>query len=184
MEIKKEQRPAIQFYVHLGKTLQETREILHQACTARCLRDHLILRWHTAFTREGCQSAEHIPHGGWLAMVRTEVNVNTVAFVIREEHHSSTCKLAELLNISRTSVNRILMENLAIRRVLSVWVPHFLTNAQMNNDRVTACQENLDLIEDVPNFVNRVITCDESWVHYFDPKLKQGSLHWKSPGFP
>ncbi len=106
--------------------------------------------------------------------------MNTVAVVISEECHSSTCKLVELLNISQTSGNQILMENLAMRRVSSVWVPHFLTNAQMN-DCVTACQENLGLIEGIPDFLDHVTTCHKSWVHYFDPKSKQESLHWKSP---
>ncbi len=47
-------------------------------------------------------------------MVSTEVNVNMVAVVIREECHSSTRKIAKLLNISRMSVNQILIKNLAM----------------------------------------------------------------------
>ncbi len=161
MENKKEQRYRIQFCVRLGKTLQETLEMLHQVYTNRCLCDRSILWWHTAFMREGCQSAELIPHDGRPAIMRTEVNVDTVAVAIREECHSSTRKLAKLLNISRTSVNRILTENLAMRKVLSVWVPHFLTNVQMN-DCIAACQENLGLIEDISYFLDHVIICDES----------------------
>ncbi len=61
-------------------------------------------------------------------------------------------------------MNQILMENLATQRVSSARVPYFLTNAQMN-DCVTACQENLGLMEDAPNFLNHVITYNESWVH-------------------
>ncbi len=38
------------------------------------------------------------------------------------------------------------------------------------NDCVAAYQENLGLIEEIPNFLDGVITCDESWVHYFNPK--------------
>ncbi len=150
--------------------------MLHQAYTNRCLRDRSILWWHTTFRREGRQLAELIPHGDQLATVHTEVNVNMVTVAIREECHSSTRELAKLLNISQTSVNEILIENLAMRRVLSVWVPHFLTNVQMN-DNVAACQENLCLIEDVPDFLDCIITCNESWVHYFKPKSKQESLH-------
>ncbi len=70
-----------------------------------------------------------------------------------------------------------------MRRVSSVWVPHFLTNVQMS-DRITVCQENLGLIKEVPNFLGLVITCDESWVHYFYPKSKQESSHWKSSSSP
>ncbi len=157
--------------------------MLHQAYIDRCLCDCSILGWHTAFTREGCQSAKLVSHDGQPAMVRTEINVNMMAVVIREKHHSLTYKLAELLNISQMSVNQILTENLAMRRVLSVWVPHFLTNMQMN-DRITACQDILGLIEDVPDFLDHIITCDKSWVHYFDLKSKKESSHWKSPSSP
>ncbi len=88
MEIKKEQRYAIKFCVRSGKTLQETREMLHQAYTGRCLCDRLTLWWQTAFAREGHQSVELIPHSVRLAMVHTDVNVNMVAVAIREERHS------------------------------------------------------------------------------------------------
>ncbi len=90
---------------------------------------------------------------------------------------------SKLLNISWTSVNHILIENLAMQRVLLVWIPHFLTNAQVN-DRIAAYQENLGLIEDILNFLVHVISCDKSLVHYFDPKSKQESSHWKSPDSP
>ncbi len=90
------------------------------------------------FTRKGCKSVELIRHSSQPVTVRTEVNMNTVAVAIREERHSSTHKFAKLLTISQTSVNQILMENLDMRRVLLVWVPHFLTNTQIN-DYVAAC---------------------------------------------
>jgi len=32
-----------------------------------------------------------------------------------------------------------------------------------------------------PNLVSRVITGDESWLHYHDPETKQQSSHWKTP---
>ncbi len=68
------------------------------------------------------------------------------------------------------------MKNLTMQRVSSVWVPHF--------DRIAASQENLGLIETFLISSTMLITCDESWVHYLDPKSKQESSHWKSPGSP
>ncbi len=62
--------------------------MLHEAYTNRCLCGCLILWWHTAFAREGYQSAELIPYGGQPAIERTEVNVNTAAVAVREERHS------------------------------------------------------------------------------------------------
>ncbi len=104
MEIIKEPCYVIQFCVRLGKTLQETCEMLHQVYADRCLCDCSNLQWHAAFVEEGRQLAKLISHSCRLATVRTEVNVNTVAVAIREERHSPTRKLTQLRNISRTSV--------------------------------------------------------------------------------
>ena len=30
--------------------------------------------------------------------------------------------------------------------------------------------------------MDRVVTLDETWVHYFDPESKKQSMQWKHPG--
>jgi hypothetical protein len=32
--------------------------------------------------------------------------------------------------------------------------------------------------------LNRIVTGDESWVHYFQPKSKHASIQWKHPSSP
>ena len=37
---------------------------------------------------------------------------------------------------------------------------------------------------DPGGFIDRVVTQDETWVHYFDPKSKMQSMQWKHPSSP
>ena len=182
INIKSEQRAAIRFCVRLNKSGAETVLMLKQAYKEECLCRSAILRWHNLF-KAGRESFELIPHGGHPTTVRTEVNINTVSAIIQEDSHLSTRKIASLLNISKSSVSLILKDSLQMRRVSSTWVPHFLTRKQMQN-RVKVCQEVLAVIEEQPDFLDRVITVDESWVHYYDPLTKQESSHWNTAGAP
>ena len=35
-----------------------------------------------------------------------------------------------------------------------------------------------------PRFLDRIITTDESWFHYYDPETKQQSSQWKNADSP
>ncbi len=63
-------------------------------------------------------------------------------------------------------------------RIASTWVPHFLTTKQMQQ-RMKACHENLALIAEDSSILSKIITVDESWIHYFDPNTKHKSEAWK-----
>ena len=34
------------------------------------------------------------------------------------------------------------------------------------------------------DFIDRVLTQDETWAHHFDPESKMQSMQWKHPGSP
>ena len=38
--------------------------------------------------------------------------------------------------------------------------------------------------DDPGNFIDRIVTQDETWVHHFDPESKMQSMQWKHPGSP
>jgi len=42
----------------------------------------------------------------------------------------------------------------------------------------------LQNIQNDPNFLENVITCDESWFFQYDPESKRQSMHWKSSSSP
>ena len=73
---------------------------------------------------------------------------------------------------------------LGMCRVLARWVPRLLLPDQMGV-RVKRCHEYCPLYNDEGDaFLNRVITCDETWIHFFEPERKQQSSMWKHPSSP
>jgi len=70
-----------------------------------------------------------------------------------------------------------------MHRVAAKFVPRLLTPEQKEY-RVAICQELRHHALDDPTFMSRVINGDESWVYRYDPKTKQQSSQWKSPGSP
>jgi len=46
------------------------------------------------------------------------------------------------------------------------------------------CVDILQNTENDPNFLENVITCNESWFSQYDPESRLQSMHWKSPSSP
>ena len=62
--------------------------------------------------------------------------------------------------------------------VSSRWVPRQLT-AELKERRVDACQELLKRFEaEDDGFLGRIVTGDETWVHYHEPETKKSSKEW------
>ena len=68
-------------------------------------------------------------------------------------------------------------------RVAAKFVPRLLTNEQRER-RLQACFELQNQLKEDPDFFSKVITGDESWCYGYDPKTKQQSSQWKTPGSP
>jgi len=62
-------------------------------------------------------------------------------------------------------------------------VPRLLTPEQ-KEIRMHICADILKNTENEPNFLENVVTCDESWSFQYDPESKRQSMHWKSPSSP
>jgi histone-lysine N-methyltransferase SETMAR len=78
---------------------------------------------------------------------------------------------------------RILSDDLNMRRIAAKFVPRLLSNDQKEH-RVAVCRELKDQARDDSDFISKVITGDESWVYGYDPETKQQSSQWKSPNSP
>ena len=65
-------------------------------------------------------------------------------------------------------------EDLAMKRVVAKFVPKLLTTEQKQL-RVEVSQDMQDFTNSNPNFMNTIITGDESWVYRYDPETKSQS---------
>ncbi|UYV64650.1 hypothetical protein LAZ67_3001497 [Cordylochernes scorpioides] len=77
----------------------------------------------------------------------------------------------------------IVTEDLQMRKVCAKLVPKVLTQDQKEL-RVLRCLELLDLFQNQPDFLNPVVTGDESWMFEYDPETKKQSCAWHTKSSP
>ena len=58
-------------------------------------------------------------------------------------------------------------------------VPKLLTPEQKEH-QMRICADTPENIENDPNLLKNVITCDKTWIFQYDPEIKWQSMHWKS----
>ncbi|CAH2008408.1 unnamed protein product [Acanthoscelides obtectus] len=80
--------------------------------------------------------------------------------------------------ISKTSIQKILHEELGVRKLVSRWIPHLLTEEQ-KAARVKWCQKTLDRFNS-GNSKNMysIVNGDESWIYCYEPENKRQSAVW------
>ncbi len=66
-----------------------------------------------------------------------------------------------------------------MRKVCSACVSHMIMTEQVRH-HIELCEKWRRHIETDPTILSRIITTDETWIHYFDPLSKQWSNTWKS----
>ena len=85
------------------------------------------------------------------------------------------------VGISRERVENILHNELWMSKVSARCVPLLLT-PDKKLTRLTLSQANLFIFEaDQASFLDRFLTQDECWIHYFESETKRQSMQWKHP---
>jgi hypothetical protein len=91
--------------------------------------------------------------------------------------------IAECLNIPKTVALRILKDDLGKRVLCARFVPHCFTPEQREH-RVTSCQDIIAMAYAGKNFLNKIMTGDETWCFAFDPETKRQCSEWFGKTFP
>lgn len=139
--------------------------------------------WSRLF-KFGRESLEDDPRSGRPNEATDNNMVEKLEDLILHDARSTLKQLAETLKISTESARHILHENLGMNKVSCRWVPKMLT-VQNKRERVTAANEFLGMCKAYSETIyNRIVTCDETWIHHFDPETKQQSMQWRRRGEP
>lgn len=179
---KYEQRVNVKFMFKLGKSATECYESLQTVYGSDCLSRARVFEWFKMF-REGREDCKDDERPGRPRTSKTDFNVEKVTELIRKDRRLSLRAIAEQLNISKDVVSQILHDHLNMRKVCAKMVPRLLSQDQ-KDCRVNICADVLERIENDPTYLERVVTCDETWIFQYDPETKRQSLHWKSPNSP
>ena len=92
-------------------------------------------------------------------------------------------EITQALGISHGSVSTILHDRLGMRKLTAWWVPKSLSDEQMAT-RASVCSALLKRFRSKDDFHLRLVTVDETWVHYYEPENKAQSRQWVGPGSP
>ncbi|XP_029941109.1 uncharacterized protein LOC115383163 isoform X4 [Salarias fasciatus] len=179
---KRDQRTSIRCCFLLGKTATETLTMIQTAYKDEALGRSQVFEWYGRF-KSGQMSIEDSPRSGRPSTSRTEENVRKIEAVVMADRRRTIDEIEHLTGISWSSCQRILREDLGLRRVAAKMVPRFLTTEQ-KQARVDMCQELKRQLEDDGGLFEKIITGDEIWCYGYDPETKQQSTQRRHQGPP
>jgi histone-lysine N-methyltransferase SETMAR len=142
-------RVAIKFCFKSGLSATETLILVQKADGNEAVNRSNVFRWYSRF-RDGRELVEDDERGGRPKSTRTEVNIASVADLVKNDRRIASRMIAESLNIPKTVVFPILKEDLGKKKLCARFVPHSLTPEQ-REDRVTSCQD-IIAMADADNF--------------------------------
>lgn len=182
ISVVEEQRVVIKFLLKLGKKNSEIIESLQQVFGEVVLCKSSIYEWIKKF-QGGLTSVKDVVRSGRPATSRNEENVALIRTKIYGDRRLTCRELSDDSGLSIGSVHTILSKDLGMRRVSAKFVPRLLSDDQKAG-RVTVCREWQEMQASDPDFIDSLITGDESWVYGYDPETKTQSSQWKSPNSP
>ena len=141
-----------------------------------------VLQFSDGDFRHGRVSTADMPLPGQAHVVITQESIATVNSLVRENRRITTLEIADSLSVSKGTVDTIFHEHLQYSKVCVRWVPKHLTEDQKCLRMGVCFQHLLRYRTEGNNFLSRILACDETWCHFFDPATKQMSMEWRHSG--
>ncbi|UYV61094.1 hypothetical protein LAZ67_1003391 [Cordylochernes scorpioides] len=154
MEQKLKQRICIEFCVKLQISATDTFEMLNKAFPNNAPKRTTVFEWHSRF-EAGRISIEDDP----------------------QNPRTTLLELEQDTGISKTTIGRIVTEDLRLKKTPAKFIPRFLTNEQ-KLCRLATCEDMLEMTRTDPEWKDKIITGDETWVYGYDPETKRQSAEW------
>ena len=142
------------------------------------------LKWPsgTELVKDGRDSVKDETRCGRPANVTSLVQ--DIRDLLTKDRQFTVRTISSQLGTPKTSVPRILTENLHMSEVSARWVPRLLTDEQKAT-QLECSMEFLNRYEkEDDQFLKNIITMDETWIGEYDPETKAESSVWKIPRSP
>ena len=143
----------------------------------------IVYEWIEMF-ENGRTSVKDAERSGRPATATTTRNEERTLELIHENRRITVEEVAGRLNVSVGSAYSLIHDSLKFSKVCARWVPKELTQ-ECKHKRLDVCSRHLARYrEEGDNFLQQIVTGDETWIHHYDPESKQQSMQWKHPSSP
>ncbi|XP_075558608.1 protein GVQW3-like [Dermacentor variabilis] len=177
-----EQHYCIKFCQKLGDSQVETIWKIQPAFGDDAMSSTQIKERYNRF--EGSHtSVESEPSSSRPSSCRNDQVIAEVNAVVMRDRRAIIQEIAEQVGISTFSAHSIMTEDVAMKRVAAKFVPKLIM-VEQKQLRVEVSQDMLDSTNSDPDFMNTIITGDESWVYGYDPETKSQTSQWKHSTSP
>lgn len=176
-------RAVIKFLTKQGKTVETILSEMIAVYGENAPGKTMVYKWVGLF-KQGRESLEDDDRPGRPSDVTTHEMVIKVEDAVMQDGRIKLKEIAEMFKISETTAFKIVHDHLGMSKVSARWVPRMLT-PHHKKYRIECCNEFLERCgKDPSDVINRIVTGDETWVHYYDPESKQDSMQWHKKGEP
>ncbi len=168
MEVSQEElRAIVKFLFHSGKQNTEIKREIDEVYGEGSISLRTVQRY-TKELKDGTFSILDRPRSG---RPRNQDHVNSIKKFIDKYPYTSCRNAATILNISKSTVKSILIEELKLHKVNFKWIPYQLTD-EIKQKRVEIATELYNFLTSCTEHkLNKVLTQDETWIYFDNPRL-------------
>ena len=114
------------------------------------------------------------PHLGRPTSSKIWTNIEAVQRILDEDRRITLRALEERVGMSTATLHSSIRKYLKMSKLSARWVPKLLSEEQKRGRK-----ELLSMYRADKGFLDRIITGDESWFHYYEPESESQSKQWK-----
>jgi hypothetical protein len=140
-----------------------------------------IKEWFNCF-KDGRTFVDSEPRPGRPSTSRNDNVIDQVRTLVMQDCRITVRELAIEVGVSTESIHSNFVEDVGLKSVREV-----RAEAAIHGTEATPLEIARDMLDNAnsdSNFLNTVITGDETWVYGYDPETKTQSSQWKHPSSP
>lgn len=170
-----EKRAVIKHCVRVGMTPTDTLKFMNQGNTGQSCKRSLVYKWHGRFSN-GREDINDDKRAG--RPVTSDSLKLAVASELSTDRRRSIDELADMFDLSHGTMHKIITNDLGMRKVSARW--KIKKNVRVETSQCFLARH----AREGDHFLNKIVTCDETWLHFYDPETKAESMVWKRPSSP
>jgi len=178
-----EQRAVIRFLVAEGEKGSKIHERMLKVYGENCLNRSNVYKWVEQFqsgrTKISDEQRSGRPVEVWTSSLESRIDA-----LIRDNRRITVEMISEKVSASVGTVHNIIHNKLQYKKTCARWVPRQLTDAHKETRLQISQQLKIRYSTEGEGFFKRIVTCDETWIHHYEPESKRQSIEWKHTASP